>query len=72
MQNHAKTSVLDRLYGEKLVNYNVFDGKHFKNTVKNNVLEGFLYLCLNWPAALEHGKIKENTINSGIFKGLER
>ena len=42
MQKHAKTSVLDRLYGKKRVNYIVFDGKHFKNTVKNNVLEGFL------------------------------
>ena len=42
MQRHAKTSVLDRLYGEKRVDFCVFDGKHCKKTVKNNVLEGFL------------------------------
>ena len=61
IENTAKSSVLDRLYGEKHVNYCVFDGKHWKNIVKNNVLEGFLvlYICLSWPAALEHGKIEE-------------
>ena len=42
MQKNAKTNVLDRLYGEKHVNYCVFDGKQRKNTVKNNVLEGYL------------------------------
>ena len=30
----------------------------------------FLYLCLSWPAALEHGKIEENNVNIGICKGL--
>ena len=30
----------------------------------------FLYICLSWPAALEHGQIEEYTVNSGIFKGL--
>ena len=27
---------------KKCVKYRVFDGKHCKNTIKNNVLEGFL------------------------------
>ena len=44
-----------------------------KNTVKNNVLEGFLiyiYIYVGvWLPALEHGKIEENTVNSGIFNG---
>ena len=31
----------------------------------------FLYLCLSWPAALEHGKIDENTVNSCFFQGFE-
>ena len=29
----------------------------------------FLYICWSWLPALEHGKIEENTINSGIFNG---
>ena len=42
LENTAKTSVLDRLYAEKRVNYGVFDGKKCKNIVKkNNVFEGF-------------------------------
>ena len=41
IENTAKTIVLDRLYAEKRVNYGVFDGKHCKNTVKNNVFEWF-------------------------------
>ena len=53
------TSVLDRLYGEKHVNYCVFDGKHCKNTVETMFWKDFLYLCLSWPAALEHGKIEK-------------
>ena len=60
---------MDRLYGEKRVNYRVFDAKYCRDTVKNNVLEG-LYGCLSWPTALEHGKIEENYVNSGIFKSL--
>ena len=71
IENTAKTSVLDRLYGEKRVNYRVVDGKHYKNTVKNNVLEDFI-VYLSWPAALEHGKIEENAATSGMFKGLGR
>ena len=47
---------------QKTCKYRLFDWKHWKNTVKNNVLEGFL-------PALEHGKIEENTVNSGIFNG---
>ena len=70
LQKHAKTSGLDRLYGENRVNY-IFYGKDGKNIVKNNVLEGFLvYMSLNWPEALEHGKIEENNVNGRIFKGL--
>ena len=40
-----------------------------------NIVKGFLvyiYIYLTWPPALEHGKIEENTANSGIFKGLGR
>ena len=51
----------------------MFAGKHCKNTVKNNVLEG--YIWLSWLAAVEHGKVEEHTehtVNSGIFEGLER
>ena len=29
----------------------------------------FLYICWSWLPALEHGKIEENTVNSGIFNG---
>ena len=29
----------------------------------------FLYICWSWLPALEHGKIEENTVNSGIFDG---
>ena len=29
----------------------------------------FLYICWTWLPALEHGKIEENTVNSGIFNG---
>ena len=51
------STVLDRLYSQKRVICYVFSRKH---SVKNNVLEGYL----------EHGKIEENTVNSGIFEGL--
>ena len=33
-------------------------------------LKDFVYICLSWPAALEHGQIEENSVNSGVFKGL--
>ena len=41
---------------------------------QKNVLEGFLiyiyiYICWSWLPALAHGKIEENTVNSGIFNG---
>ena len=29
----------------------------------------FLYICWTWLPALEHGKIEEHTVNSGIFNG---
>ena len=29
-----------------------------------------LHICLSWLAAVEHGKIEENTVNSGIFDGV--
>ena len=29
----------------------------------------FLYICWSWLPALAHGKIEENTVNSGIFNG---
>ena len=41
IENTAKTSVLDWRYSKKRVNYRMFDWKHYKNTVKSNVLEGF-------------------------------
>ena len=42
IENTAKTSVLDRLYAEKRLNYSVFDGKNVKTLEqKNNVFEGF-------------------------------
>ena len=80
----------------------MLDWKHYKNTVKSNVLEGFtafmaknmsitvcltgnigktlsktmfwkdflyIYICWSWLPALDHGKIEENTVNSGIFNG---
>ena len=66
IENTARTSVLDRLDAEKRVNYSVFD---IENTM---FLKDFLYICLSWPAALAHGKIEENSVNSGVFKGLGR
>ena len=41
IENTAKTSVLDWRYSKKRVNYRMLDWKHYKNTVKNNALEGF-------------------------------
>ena len=29
----------------------------------------YTYICWSWLPALEHGKIEENTVNSGIFNG---
>ena len=52
----------------KRVDYRVFDEKYCIYTVKNNVLEGFLVSM--FEMALEHGKIEENNVNSGIFNGL--
>ena len=40
IENTAKTSVLDWRYSKKRVNYRMLDWKHYKNTVKSNVLEG--------------------------------
>ena len=42
--NTAKTSVLDWRYSKKRVNYRMLDWKHYKNTVKSNVLEDLLPL----------------------------
>ena len=39
--------------------------------MKNNVLKDFLYLCLGWSAALDHGKIEGKTVNRGIGKYLK-
>ena len=30
-------------------------------------LKDFVYICLSWPAALEHGKVEETSVNSGVF-----
>ena len=72
IENTAKTSVLDRLYGEKRVNYCVFDGKHGKNTVKINVFEGFFVYMFELAASGIGTWKKENSVNSGIFNGLGR
>ena len=29
----------------------------------------YIYICWSWLPALDHGKIEENTVNSGIFNG---
>ena len=29
----------------------------------------YIYICWSWLPALAHGKIEENTVNSGIFTG---
>ena len=41
IENTPKTSVLDWRCSKKRVNYRMLDWKHYKNTVKSNVLEGF-------------------------------
>ena len=41
IENTAKTSVLDWRYSKKRVNYRMLDWKHYKHSVKSNVLEGF-------------------------------
>ena len=41
-------------------------GKTLSNTM---CCKDFLYICWTWLPALEHGKIEENTVNSGIFNG---
>ena len=49
LQTHCQKQCFGRiycLYGKKRVNYRLFDWKHWKNTVKNNVLEGFLIYML--------------------------
>ena len=49
LQKHCQKQCFGRiycLYGKKRVNYRLFDWKHRKNTVKNNVLEGFLIYML--------------------------
>ena len=49
LQKHCQKQCLGRiycLYGKKRVNYRLFDWKHWKNTVKNNVLEGCLIYML--------------------------
>ena len=72
----AKTSVLGKLYGEKRMNCRVsriFRRDIFVKTLSKTMFrKDFLYICLNWQAALEHGKLKENIVNSSIFKGLGR
>ena len=45
LKTAAKTSVLDRLYAEKRVNYGVFDGKNIVKTLKKTkILKDFLYI----------------------------
>ena len=54
---------------QKRVNYRLFDWKHWKTLSKTMFWKDFLYICWSWLPALEHGKIEENTVNSGIFNG---
>ena len=44
----------------KRVNYRLFDWKHWKNTVKHNVLQGFLiYICWTWLPHWNMEKLKK-------------
>ena len=72
IENTAKTSVLDWRYSKKRVNYRMFDWKHYKNTVKSNVLEGFTafmakkrvnYRLFDW----KHWK---NTVKNNVLEGF--
>ena len=40
-----------------------------KTLSKTMFWKDFLYICWSWLPALAHGKIEENTVNSGIFNG---
>ena len=40
-----------------------------KHCQKKMFWKDFLYICWSWLPALAHGKIEENTVNSGIFNG---
>ena len=57
------------LYGKKRVNYRLFDWNVGKTLSKTMFWKDFLYICWSWLPALAHGKIEENTVNSGIFNG---
>ena len=42
-----------------------------KTMSKIMIWKDFLYICWSWLPALEHGKVEEYTVNSGIFNGWE-
>ena len=72
LQKHGQKQCFGRiycLYGKKRVNYRLFDWKHWKNTVKNNVLEGFLIYMLELATGIGTWKDWRNTVNSGVFNG---
>ena len=56
IENSAKTSVLDWRYSKKRVNYRMLDWKPWKNTVKHNVLQGFLIYMLDLATGIGTGK----------------
>ena len=49
-------------FWQKRVNYRVFDWKHWKNTVKNNVLEGFLIYMLELATGIGTWKKLKKTL----------
>ena len=59
---------------KKRVNYRLFGLETLEKTLSKimfwkDFLYIYIYICWSWLPALEHGKIEENTVNSGIFNG---
>ena len=72
IENTAKTSVLDWLYSKKRVSYRMLDWKHYKNTVKSNVLEGFTaFMAKNMSITVcltgNIGKTVKNNVLEGFL-----
>ena len=43
--------------------------KHCQKQCFERISYIYIYICWSWLPALAHGKIEENTVNSGIFNG---
>ena len=71
-KNTVTSNVLEgftAFMAKKRVNYHLFDWKHWKKHCQKTMFwKDFLYIW-SWLPALAHGKIEENTVNSGIFNG---